>query len=50
MARQVDPDDVMVAGHVGTTGLQELPEAPEPWMSNTGGASRGPSGPPPEAR
>lgn len=27
----------------GTTGPQELPEAPDPWMSTSGGASRGPS-------
>lgn len=27
----------------GTTGLHEAPEAPEPWMSTSGGACRGPS-------
>ena len=27
----------------GIIGLQEVPEAPDPWISNSGGACRGPS-------
>jgi len=41
--RQVDPDHAMVAGECRHHRRQDPPEAPDPWMSSSGGASGAPS-------